>query len=331
MNNYVKIFATASLIVLLTGCGWGAPPNSANPSLGEKASPIPGVTALSTNNPVAFDVDGLHIQTATGIRCSDSNDYNAPYAFDTLVLTGKPSDYGVAELQQMATYIDSTYLNEGQVAYPPPPSSLSWVPVVTVDDGRPQSLCVGDLEITNTGMAAIQIVRMDMRLTQAVHRNTFHYSLVDACPFLSLSKRGSCPFVPATAGEIQLVEYRFALDDESADMAFQPYSIRIERSEPSATDGLAQNGALQILDPAQTISARLYLSSSGSRNNFVYSMIPELVVKSQTESKTETTILLPQLMTIIAFASPSQFSCYTLEKGRIVPVSDAGGRSTYCI
>lgn len=127
----------------------------------------PAPSWLHFNCAASVNVDGLHIQTVTGIQCGE-----------IVELDGIRAAYDQGTLEQMSAYLagygaETNGVNSSGVILPPPSSGLQLVPY------SPNS-CSGEIDITNTANQPLQVSSVGMSYLADPFTDTYHYSSVDA-------------------------------------------------------------------------------------------------------------------------------------------------------
>jgi len=290
-GSIIRIVLGISLLVFLIGCG-GSTGNKQSVKLSPTSKPIieptstqRAVMAMVTSGKpfsVGFDVSGLHIQTsATECSFSDFAVSNTGLTRGNLVLNKDPSTYGSGELEQITNYVQASY-----PANLPP--TLNWI--------QGGNSCRGDFQITNISKTTLQLLNLDMRLMTAPQPNNMQYHLIDVCPFEPPDSRLFCI---GTAGAGQSEHYDFQFKNATTGSVFQPQRSFIET----------------LLKPTDILYLDLSFTSTGTPDNFIYQVIPELILANSSPIE----LMNEQLF----FADKSQFSCSTLQGNRLVSVKPA--------
>jgi len=284
-GSIIKIVVIISLFVLLIGCGGytdNKPSVKLSPTLAPTSTQGVALSMISSNRRAlaGFDVAGLHIQTSS-IECSFSDfaQQHTDLTRGNLVLTKDPSTYDSGDLEQIRNYIDAFY-----PAVSPP--TLSWT-----QGGK---TCNDDFQITNISKTTLQLLNLDMRLMTTPQQNTMQYHLIDVCPF---EKPDSTLFCIGTAGAGQSEHYDFQFKNAPTGTVFHPQTSFIET----------------LLKPTDTLYIDLGFTSTGTPDNLIYQVKPELIFanSSPIELRTE------QLF----FVDKSQISCSTLQGNSLVSVT----------
>jgi len=298
--NITEILTISSLILLLiwcTGCSNVTPQNPA------PSTPTSSISSQSGNaEPTVVTVPNLlQVRSSSEVGCSPDDLGIMPGA---LVLTTNRLQYDTGEIQQMVNYLEAVFHNNPQNQVPPntlqliPGSILQDVPAWTMRKGNVG--CSGTLEITNISQNPIQLSNIIVQLAADSQQNTYQYRLIDVCSLPSdvPKQPPTCPvWSQGTASE---TPYDFHLNAGKSGTVFQ-------RQLRDQTDiGIT-------IQPGDIFIAHLNFTSASKSGNFIYSVVPKLIVSVSGEQRT---IALTDLKSMLAFIDPHQLSCYQLQENR---------------
>jgi hypothetical protein len=301
-------------LLLLSGCG--QPSLSRNtPQLPTSipaayTSPTPEQPSLGTS--IAFDLGGwIHVQSGSGFTCGVETPHNPP---GLLTFSTTQSTYDQGTLQPVQNYVTSLLANGGDVdpasnhrdtvPYPAFPANLSGFQLAAVSDTKHD--CNEILHITNIKNMPIQIKPASVTLTADAQTNNLHYHLIEGCSLVGL--------IPGCSGQ-----YGGKEDEYAAGFALHP-------GKTHATIPADTINAL-TLQPGEVAKVILYYYTAPS-SNFSFSLIPSFSIGLS--GGQATTYPVPQLQETLAFALPSQFSCYDLQGQQFVEAS-ADQAENWCI
>lgn len=322
-GHIARLLAVISLLILLTGCSnngsspssvTSTRPSSITPTRPSPITPTSSSSITPTSAPnlvpplnasgsVTMDIAGLSIYSADGIQCPLGLGRVSPS--DYLVLATDRLSYDSGELQQMETYVANAVYSDQSYSMPPP-TALQWVPGGT--------FCNIDLQITNTGDSAIQIVSAGVKLQQDAQPNNYQYRLIDACSLVRTSSCRNVPYIlPHCRAKVQLNSGSAgAVFDNTFTMSYQGPSSSLDQQCPAV-----------LLQPKGTVILSIDLSSSSAAG--IFSIVPELKLSNQTDP-----LQLDQMATTITFSDASQFTCYGLQGDTFIQV-DQNARGVWCV
>lgn len=302
------LLSIALLALFLSGCG----PDSAAHASSATAPPRPTVTAtpppttpasaLALNPAASVDMSGLHIQTI-----GDPSQFAGMQCDDWIVLTGQQQTYDAGTVQQMQTFVRSAVVyapgyerdvNLIQLSQTTVPAPLAVVlgtagtlPLVP----QPGTSCDVSLDITNTSQQAIQLLHAGITYATSSSANTFPYRLVDYCTL------ATCAPCSSGCGAAAGCSYfaKFQLPSGSAgthvDAGIQSDGSVNCPLQPTLSPGMDQTVDVQITSRLPSQDYRLALT---------------LTIDTGTGPITLT--LPATFASNVAFADPSQFTCYGL-------------------
>lgn len=289
----------ALLSALLPACG--GPP-------GAHGQPSPVLLTASTGTTVS----PLHVQMDGGMACWSGtttilSDFTS--ATSNLVLMGNPAAYDTGTLQRLDTFLGGYLYNHQRLdglSAVSLPQGLAWAygAIAGANAG-----CTTTLEVTNVGSSQLQVQQIDLRLTGAPQPNTRTYPLVDICSFPSYPF-DVCTGWGASAGPCSVLAITLALRQASAGSVISAPTSTSDASCPSPT-----------LNPGDSVSLALTITSTGTPDNLSYPVVPEITVQDQSGQHI---ITLSRFATTLAFANASQFTCYGDQNGTLMATTDAG-------
>jgi hypothetical protein len=169
--------------------------------------------------------------------------------------------------------------------------------------------CSLRLALTNTSHNLIQIAGVGVQLTGSTHQNDYQYHLIDPCTLPNLA----CGFgASETPCDQYFATIKLGLNSTSTVLSATP----VGRAGPSC-------GEL-TLNPGGVKALYVYFYSP---SNLIYSVVPQLILDT---SNGKNTLQLPQLMSRLAFAKGSQFTCYGL-RGDTFVVEKEVPPNSYCL
>jgi hypothetical protein len=304
-----RMLAAFFLSMVFVACGTNpvAPSSSTQPHPGSTASkptstsnaPLSASDSVLKLNAamVTINSGNLRIQSKYGFQCPSSLD---GVRENQLVLASDRTTYSQSEVAQMRAsvtqYSGGAHFLVGAATLPP---TLRWVLGGSMDlFSEVGGTCGATLQLTNTGNTPIQIPDVGVQLEANPQVNTFSYRLIDVCTLITCGPGpGGGPGCNFYGAGIQL----------GAGEKNTTFS-----AVPSATsaDTRADCGTLTIA-PAAEVDLNIYFSLAlNTPKNLIYSILPILTVDT---AQGEQTLALPQLVSTLAFASASQFSCYGLQ------------------
>lgn len=307
------VLVLALLSVLLSACG-------STTSTKTSTTPPPGAAAVTSTLGRTFGMTAapLHVELLGGYNCADDQYTSGSTA--NLVLTGDPATYDAAALQRLdkfAAFFLRSYNSDG-LAEVPPPHGLAWALGTRVGNGG----CTADLEVTNVGTATIQLAQLDARLLATPQPNTQQYREINICSFPSTQDNpvaNQCPpGFGAGPGECSIYDASIALHQAGTG------SVIVATVTPEVATCPAPT-----LDPGDTVTLNVSINSIGTPDNLTYAIVPEFVVQ---DPSGQHILTLNQFATTLTFADPSQYSCYGLQNGALVPVNPTAASSpTWCV
>jgi hypothetical protein len=349
-----SILIFVPLIVVLTGCNLFSTTPALTPTSSPGTSLQPSSTSVSTvpspssptsetssaapslnSGSVSIDVAGLHIQSSEGIQCPlGLGDYQnigsgTDFPSDHLVLATDRLTYSQAEIQAMANYLGPLFQSADIVTsyLGTPPSTLLWVPgsAKTVAVGGLMTYCAGELQITNTGSAPVQISSAGIQIVQAPQPNNYQYRTIDVCTVLTDPNiPWECTSRPSTPTSCSVYHVTIHLNDSNAGTTMT--------QTPMAFPGPLEATCPELtINPSATVNLSLEFNSPNTPSNWIYSVVPQLTLSS---SSGPNVVPLPQLASTLAFAEDSQISCYGLQSNTFVletPYPTGLGYNHYCI
>ena len=152
----------------------------------------------------------------------------------------------------------------------------------------------------------------------ASQSNNYSYRLLNICSLLTTqSNTQSCP--PPRGGGGSGYYYQFQLKPGSVNTQI-PGQQTDASGQPISVGPTLNAGGVSFLN--------FSFVSSGTPNNFVYSVRPKLTLDVVGEQRS---IELSHLDSTLAFANTSQFSCYTLQGDTFTQLSTAQSNSVWCV
>jgi hypothetical protein len=276
----------------------GATAAAAAPTPWSGRLPSPPASNLSVDREVTAADAHLNVVGSRGITNAMPSGMHCPWLVrqvDETVLATDRTSYSVEELPEIGDYIDSEF----RQAPRPVPPELRKVPGVLVGSGT----CSLAMEITNAGHSTIAIPEVRLRLTRAPDVNNSRYDLIDLC---TVSRRNPCPLqLGGGPGPCDFFYAQVVLQQAASDALFA--------GRPSAATGECPQ---LTLAPGETKEVEI---DAHSIANLVYSVEPQLVVVDGTAVEG---VPLPNLGGSMAFANPSQFSCYRLQSGALTQITE---------
>jgi hypothetical protein len=304
------------LLLLLSGCSQSRSPQYS------LRTPIPIHTAGVTLTPpdsqpgslgtkVSLNLGGwIDVESASGFVCHFSRQGSPTPG--TLVLPTVQPPYDQGTLQSLRNYLNAVgdgYMGGRPDTAPYPvfsadSTAFQLVAVNTADIG-----CSEVLQLTNNGKAAVQISQVSLQFMQDTQANTQRYNLIDACSlslsFLSLR----CP--PSLGALEPSYVAQFNLHAGKANTIMSATCWGYDDS----TGCSPQKLMLQSGDFAKVTLS--YFSNAQSTLSFSLQPLFTLDLPGQQTMSYPA----PQLRVTFAFASPSQFSCYSLQVQQFVETS----------
>jgi hypothetical protein len=325
--------------IVLVACGTSAvtTPSSPAQSYPSKTAKEPTNTALSLNlNSANLSVKAgdLLIQAGDGFQCP--YDTGLHYSIDQLVLTSSRTTYSPDEIAQMKAYVGDPrtttstnttsqgVLNGGTE----PPPTLRWVlggAISPIPGTSISSPCGAVLTLTNTGSTPIQIPKVGVQLKARPQQNSYQYRLIDVCSFLPQSQGQQENCAPTGGGGPGACSAYFATIQLGPGEQNAVFSALPSHEDPAY--GI-HCGTLTIAPAAQV---QLYIDFSFAPNtpkSLIYSVLPTLTVDTAQGNQT---LALSQLVSTLAFAGVSQFSCYGLQGTTFVLVKPSTSSPNWCI
>jgi hypothetical protein len=210
----------------------------------------------------------------------------------SLVLKGNPSEYSAGSIQEIATDVSVRNFSTGVLQQVPGAYSAS--------SPRDPNVCIEHVTFKNLGSTTIVLKGAVITNAISSEPNSYHYNLFDCAPYPSL---GDCPAGFPTFAGCNLV---FTL------------------TQPTAGTSMEQDcpqGTLSAVSPQESGAVVLILSST--QKSRLYKVGISLILGEGSK------ITLPtNLDDVLVYASPSQFSCYSPEQGKLVRVS---AEMTHCL
>jgi hypothetical protein len=331
-----------AIVLVVSACASGGtvptPTTSPPPSPPATPAPMPDISlnkAQGTSVEVNGAPHGLHIQLVgvsnqgyiypdMGVNCQSR-----------LVLAGPALHGGMLrddELQALSTFFSIVTVDGFQFPAPdstPLPATLRWV-------GGARMNCNASLQITNTSAQSLQIARAGVKVVGRSVANSFPYALVDLCTIESPSNRFSVHCgggsLPVGACEY-LAKVQVAALTENSEFS-APVSATVHF--PNGTQIACPEYTLQ---PGHTVSIALEIDRPANQTNVLFRVIPELTLTDG--AGTTQQLAFPELGSNLAYADPSQFTCYGLHsanqftsnasEGHVVGEGNPNGDKVFCV
>ncbi len=311
MKRLGCLLASMVLLSALPGCG-GRPvlqPQSTAPSA-SPAGTMRSARDLSLN---VVAIDGPGSQERGRIRCPmwiDRRD-EVELASERLSLTGDQA----AQLKQQ-------WMAFRQLQTTAMPSVLRQVPGAPTSAPMPRPPvypsyagtnyfwgpgCALLLQITNTGSNPVSIMSSGLRLTSASTANGQHYNLVDRCSLEGTPPESCHPELGGGPAYCSVYSAQVLMAPGGASALY--------RDQPLSR---AENGPCPSMTIGRRETKELWIEAVGVQPQ-IYAVVPELEVQT---SRGTSTLSLPELAGTLAFADPSQFSCYKLVGSSFVEALD---------
>lgn len=321
-----RTFVSLLLVIPLVACGAKASTrsSSAQPHPSRTANtPVNTTPSLNLNaSNITVDVGDLRVQSAFGFQCpgTGSASVSESLIFDQLVLASSRTTYSQDEIAQMQAYVSSgvgpiSVLTRGIK----PPPTLRWVLGGSVDpipgafdpgldktspfEYGDNSPCGASLHLTNRGYTPIQIPKVGVQLEARPQQNSYQYHLIDLCSVVPPSHELNGYCGPQIGGVEVCHEYYAVIQLGLGEKGSVFSSVPVVPSGPEC-------GTLTIAPASDVILDFQFNLTSSTPENLIYSILPILTVHT---AQGEQTLSLSQLVSTLAFASTSQFSCYQLQ------------------
>jgi len=336
-----RALAAFLLVIVLVACGSNTAATSPPTPLGNtgkkatNASTSTNFNLNATNIHAEAEAGNLLIQSANGFQCPSASLTPQDLELGHLVLASDRTNYSQTEITQMRSYLTS-YLENGGVfngmilsrGIAPPPT-LRWVlggetaPLPGTLSNPLSEGCAVTFTLANRGTTPIQIPKVGVQLQARPQPNTYQYRLIDACSITGSIP--SFPYCPPT-GEggggscsVYAATVQLGMGEQNDVFSAVPYSA------PDC-------GALTI-PPAAQVSLKLAFSLAANVvQNLIYSIVPVFMVDT---TQGEHQLSLSNLVSTLAFARASQFSCYRLQGTTFVllksPVFGVGPDYNWCL
>lgn len=313
-----RIFTIFLLVLILVACGTNtsatSPSSPHSKGTAKKPistpSPLPQAGAdfssLDPNPaPLSIKSGDLSIQSDGGLQCSNR-----------LVLATDRTTYSQDEIAHMNAYVTS--MMSGTATPAQPPSTLRWVlggsmdPIpATPEIENPTPPCRIMLNLTNNGNTPIQIPTVSIQLEASPQPNVYNYRLIDVCSVLLPPSPHGCFFPSGGGSDCSSYTASFQLERGESDAEFS--------AVPSAQNGPGEDCGVLTVAPTAPIKLEIDFSLAPTLpKNLIYSIVPVFTLDTAQE---EQSLTLSQMRSTLAFASASEFSCYTLQGRafRLVP------------
>lgn len=316
MNRIGAILAASLLATASAGCAQSATPGKAA-SPAPSALTTPETAASATPALVSADSVGLKIVSVGGPEGATRSGILCPLWIDrhneiVLAFGGlQLSDAQVARLKQQAAaywpnagpYGSSALLPDGlrsvpgvvtsgPMPWPPPPSPFGGANYVYGPG------CALEFQITNVGRTVVQVPSVGFMLTRAPEPNTQHYDLVDRCSVVP--QRPSQCHVQLGGGPVGCSVYNAQV---------QLHGTALPATFEDAPVAVTPTGTCPTLSIGPAATAVLWISAV-SNSALVYSATPVMTVDTVSGRRH---VALTELVGTLAFADPSQFSCWRLQ------------------
>lgn len=283
-------------------------------------SPLPQTGANFSSldpNPAPLSIKNgdLLIQSDGSLQCSNR-----------LVLATDRTTYRSDEIASMNAYV--TGFMHGAATSAQLPSILRWVlggsrdPIpATSETENHAPPCSIVLNLTNTGNTPIQIPKVGVQLEASPQPNTYHYHLIDACSVLLPPQPDGC-FQPFGGGnDCSSYTASIQLDQGMPDDEFS--------AVPRAQNDSGEDCGILTVAPTTPIKLEIDFSLDPTiPKNLIYSVAPVFTIDT---AQREQTLTFSQMRSTLAFASASEFSCYTLQGTTFRLVPSPTLASNYCL
>lgn len=243
-----------------------------------------------TNTIVSTDVSGLHI---------DGYFYCAAWT----VLAGSQLAYDAGQIQAMQTYLADPYVlwTAGST-----PSTLRLPPTLRLAEG--DQTCVLYLQLTNTGAGSIQIARAGVKTLAQPQPNTFSYRLIDVCSVVSPESQTAHSVCAPERGGSPMCGYYSMTVQLASDASVGSITDGTPTPDPKTAEDGTPCPTAMVINP--TDSAFITVNLSSNRLSLAYQVLPSLTLRT---ARGLQTVTLAQFPSSLAFAAPSQFTCYALQ------------------
>jgi hypothetical protein len=299
------------LVIVLAACGTPATatPSPSRPNPGSTAkkptNPFPSPSLPSnSNNPLNPNVTKINvragnllIQSAAGFQCPAAGTEQWP---DQLVLASDRIIYGKDEILQMLDYFGGNAAEPSEL-----PPTLRWVlggsmdPIPETAPVDPETPCGATLNLTNTGNTPIQIPKVSVQLEARPQPNPYQYRLIDYCSFLP---QGTPCYYPFGGGPV--------CSSYTASIQLGPGEQNDVFSAAPTVIGDSDCGILTLAPSAQDQLTIDFSLTPDTPKSLVYSILPIFTIDT---AQGEQKLSLSHLISTLAFANVSQFSCYALQ------------------
>jgi hypothetical protein len=253
---------------------------------------------------------GIHVESASGFVCQFSPQGSPTPG--TLVLPTVQPNYDQGTLLSLRNYLNA--VGAGFVGGRP---DMAPYPVFSADSTAFQLVAVNTadmgcsevLQLTNNGKAAVQISQVSLQFMQDTQANTQRYNLIDACSLSLNFLSQRCP--PGLGAQEPGYVAQFNLHWGKATTIMSATCWGYD-------DTIGCSPQKLTLQPGDFAKVTLWYFSN-AQSNLSLSLQPIFTLDwtgQQTMSYPA-----PQLRVTFAFASLSQFSCYSLQNQQFVETS----------
>lgn len=305
-----------SLVVLLCACATTTSRPNAKAVSAPTSTPKSGTTAqdLALNRRASAEADGVRI-TSDGVQCqpwivlkdaSQVSDAGAVSEIESYVTKEAGTTDGVHVLIDLTSPLS------------PPPPSLDVVmgsigtrfdsvssyayQLYRLADSTPRFGCAAAVTVTNTTHETMQLKGLGVTYRSDSTSNSYKYQLLDYCTF---EECATCvPLCGGGADCTYIAEIALQNAAQGANITSPLKGLEQCSGEPQA-----------ILPPGESIPVLLALSSHSSSQVYRLGLTADIAT-----SEGDKHITFPSdLDSTVAFASPSQFTCFGLNHGQLVP------------
>lgn len=319
--SILRALVTFLLITVLAACSSNnaatSSPAQSHPGTTESksASPSPpSVSSTSLHPDLNLNQANLSVQQGD-LLIQSSGGFQCPFGASPgeLVFASDPTVYSQTEIAPIQAYVNSNFLTSPPF---PPPLTLRWV--------LGGSNCGAIITLTNTGNTPIQIPKVGVQLKLSPQQNTYQYRLLNICSLWPLSKisTGQCP--PRAGGGTNCNYYtasiQLGLGEQNTVFSATPIAFN--------RDTGADCGVLTLAPAAQDKLAFVFSLAPNTPDKLMYSIAPVFTVDT---AQGEQTLAPSQLVSTLAFASASQFSCYTLQGMTFALMQSSSSEPAWCL
>jgi hypothetical protein len=291
------------------------------------ARPIlqPGISV--TNGDLQFRLTGYYLDPHGNIQDADltANPNIRVDCHTHLVLTKPPQSVTASDINTIQTYLTSLPVG-GFPGLPlgtssPAPDPLIWLNGALTGDG-----CLAGLRITNLSTSHTSIISaVGMHLLSQPEPNTTDYALLDVCTWMA--HPNTCDFVGGGYFGACHFGTEFTLPSSAGLDVVSDQVHGIGSNNPEDPNYCPPGGTFTIT-PGASALLTISINPPAPQSSLIYRLRPYVTTD-------QGTVELPELETVVAFASDAQLHCYGLDNSTLVGVpleeksQDGSGRSVH--